>query len=55
MLLFLPPIVQALIGVALIGAGVATHVVILDAIGCVGIVVGGYRWQRKRRNGGAIR
>lgn len=55
MLLFLPPLVQALIGVGLLGAGVATHLVVLDAIGCVGIAVGGYRWQRKRRNRGAIR
>jgi hypothetical protein len=55
MLLFLPPIVQALIGVAVLGAGVATHLPILDAIGCVGIAVGGYRWQRKRRDGGAIK
>ena len=54
MLLFLPPVVQALIGVALLVAGVATHVIVLDAIGAVGIAVGGYRWLRKR-NGGAAR
>lgn len=55
MLLFLPPLVQALIGVGLLGAGVATHLGILEALGCLGVVVGGYRWQRKRRNRGAIR
>jgi hypothetical protein len=54
MLLFLPPVIQALIGIALLGAGVATHLVILEALGCLGIVVGGYRWLRKR-NGGAAR
>jgi len=53
MLLFLPPIAAALIGVAAIVAGVATHIVILDGIGCLGIAVGGYRWLRKR--GGAAR
>jgi hypothetical protein len=53
MLLFLPPVVQALIGIALLAAGVASHLVILDVIGCVGIVVGGYRWLRKRNGGGA--
>lgn len=53
MLVFLPPGVGALIGIALLVAGVATHVPILVTIGCVGIVVGGYRWLRKRRNGGA--
>ena len=50
MLLFLPPIVSAVIGVALLGAGVAVHSVILGAIGCVGIAVGSYRWLRKRRD-----
>jgi uncharacterized membrane protein len=52
MLLFLPPIVQALIGIALIAAGVAAHIVILDVLGCVGIAVGGYRWLRKRNGAG---
>lgn len=55
MLLFLPPVVQALIGIALVAAGVATHFVLLDLFGCVGIAVGGYRWQRRRRSGGAIK
>jgi len=53
MLLFLPPIVQALAGVAALGAGVAVHSVILDAAGCLAIAVGGYRWLRRR--GGAAR
>jgi hypothetical protein len=52
MFLFVPPVVQVLIGVALVAAGAAAHIVILDVLGGVGIVVGGYRWLRKR-NGGA--
>jgi hypothetical protein len=52
MLLFLPPLVGVLIGLALLVAGVAAHIVILEVVGGVGIVVGGYRWLRKR-NGGA--
>lgn len=53
MLLLVPPIVQALIGVALVAAGVATHIGVLDVLGCVGIAVGGYRWLRKRNDGAA--
>jgi hypothetical protein len=53
MLLFLPPIVQALVGAGVLVTGVATHIVILDMIGCLGIAVGGYRWLRQR--GGAAR
>lgn len=49
--LFLPPVVQVLIGVVALGAGVATHLVILDVIGGLGIAVGGYRWLRKRSGG----
>lgn len=54
MLLFFPPLIQALIGVAVLVAGVVTHIAILDAIGGLGIAVGGYRWLR-RRGGGAAR
>jgi hypothetical protein len=54
-LLFLPPIVQALIGLGVLGAGLALHYVILDAIGCIGLAVGGYRLLRKRGSGGGIR
>jgi hypothetical protein len=53
MLLFLPPVVQALIGVAVLVAGVAAHIPILDAVGCLGVAVGGYRWLRRR--GGAAK
>jgi hypothetical protein len=56
MFLFLiPPVIQTVIGVAVLGAGLATHIVILDVIGCLGLVTGGARWLRKRRNGGAAR
>jgi hypothetical protein len=54
-LFFLPPIIQVLIGVGLFGAGVATQLAVLEAIGGLGIVVGGYRQLRKRRGGGAAR
>jgi len=53
MLFLVPPLMQALIGVALLVAGVVTHIAILDVVGCAGIAVGGYRWLRKR--GGAAR
>jgi len=55
MLMFLPPVVQILGGAALLGAGVATHLVILDALGVVSVVIGAARWTRKRRLGGAGR
>jgi hypothetical protein len=55
LLFFIPPVIQTVIGIAVLGAGVALHSVILDAIGCLSLVVGGARWLRKRRNGGAAR
>lgn len=53
MLFFLPAIVQLLLGAALLGAGIATHIVILGVVGALGIVWGGYRWLRGRRDGAA--
>lgn len=55
MLIFLPPIVQILGGIALLGAGVATHIVLLDALGVLSLVIGGARWLRKQRGSGAGR
>jgi hypothetical protein len=52
MLLFLPPIVQILISLGVLGAGLALHIGIVDAIGCISLVVGGYRLLRKRGSGG---
>jgi hypothetical protein len=52
-LFFVPPVFQLLVGAAVLVAGVAVHGTILDAIGCLGVVVGGARWLRKRRDGGA--
>jgi hypothetical protein len=49
MLFFLPPIVQILGGIALLGAGMAAHIGILDALGVLSLVVGGARWLRKQR------
>jgi hypothetical protein len=48
-LFFLPPVVQALIGVALIVAGVALHILVLAAVGVVGLTFGATRWARSRR------
>jgi len=55
MLIFLPPIVQILGGVALLGVGVATHLIVLDGLGAVAIILGAARWTRKQRDGGAGR
>jgi|HubBroStandDraft_1064217.scaffolds.fasta_scaffold4842883_1 hypothetical protein len=52
-LFFLPPVVQALIGVVGLVFGLALHSVIIAAVGVVGIGVGGARWMRSRRNGGS--
>ncbi len=48
-LFFLPPVVQALIGVALIVAGVALHILLLAAVGVVGLAAGATRWALSRR------
>ena len=50
-LFFLPPVVQAVIGVVLIAVGLALHLYILAPIGAVGLVIAGARWARSRRNG----
>lgn len=53
MLLFLPPAVQAVLGVIVLVIGVVVlHSVILVALGALGLAVGGYRWTRSRRKGG---
>jgi hypothetical protein len=52
MLLFFPPLIQVLIGAGLLAAGVAVHNVILGALGCLGLVVGGARWLRNRGGSG---
>jgi hypothetical protein len=51
MLIFLPPIVQVLGGIAVLGAGVAVHSVILDALGGLSLAVGGARWLRRSGTG----
>jgi hypothetical protein len=55
MLVFLPPLVQALAGAGLLAAAVAVHNVILGALGCLGIVVSGTRWLRRRGGAGGNR
>ena len=55
MLLFIPPLIQAVLGIVILGAGIALHNVIVGALGCLSLVVGGARWLRKRRDGGTTR
>jgi hypothetical protein len=55
MLVFLPPLVQALVGAGLLAAAVAVHNVILGALGCLGLVVAGARWLRRRGGAGGNR
>jgi hypothetical protein len=51
-LFFLPPVVQAVIGIAVIAAGLVLHSYILAGVGVAGLVIGGARWAtRSRRNG----
>jgi hypothetical protein len=52
LLFFLPPIVQVLIGVAVIAIGLAVHMYIVAGIGIVGIAVGATRYVRSRRPNG---
>jgi len=53
MLLFLPPVVQAVLGVVILVIGVVVlHSVIIAALGVLGLAVGGYRWTRSRRKDG---
>jgi hypothetical protein len=54
MLLFLPPRIQALIGVVVMVIGlVALHSLIVAALGTVGLAVGAGRWIHSRRKGEA--
>jgi hypothetical protein len=55
LLLLLPPIVQVLIGVAVIVVGLAVHMYIVAAIGVVGLAVGATRYVRSRRSTGLPR
>ena len=55
MLFFFPPVVQILGGIVILVIGVAMHTVIIAAIGGLALVLGGARWLRKRRDGGAAR
>ena len=52
-LFFLPPVVQAIIGVVILIVGVALlHSVILAGTGVLGVAVGGARFVRSRRANG---
>ncbi|HTX26695.1 MAG TPA: hypothetical protein VME19_06725 [Streptosporangiaceae bacterium] len=56
LMFFLPPVVQAVIGVVLLVVGVAVfHSVIIAAVGGVGLAVGAVRWARKQRGNGLAR
>jgi hypothetical protein len=51
-LFFLPPVVQAVIGIAVIAAGLVVHSYILAGVGVAGLVVGGARWATRSRRSG---
>jgi hypothetical protein len=48
------PWVTLVIGIALLIAGVAIGKVVFEVIGCLGLVVGGYRCIRQYRRRGMI-
>jgi hypothetical protein len=50
LMFFLPPVVQVIIGVVILVAGLAVfHSVVIAAVGGVGLAVGAVRWARKQR------
>ena len=51
-LFFLPPVVQAVIGVVLIAGGLVLHLYILAPIGIAGLVIAGARWAARSRRSG---
>ena len=56
LLFFLPPIVQAAIGVVILVVGIAVaHSVVIAGIGVLGVAVGGVRYVRSRRANGLRR
>ena len=55
-LFFLPPVVQALIGIVILVLGLAlAHSVIIAGIGVLGVAFGGVRYVRSRRANGLQR
>ena len=56
LLFFLPPVIQAAIGVVTLVIGLALlHSVIIAGIGVIGVAVGGARYVRSRRPNGIQR
>lgn len=53
MFFFLPTVLQPVLGIVVLAAGLAMHKVVLDVAGAVILVVGGARVLMKRRNSGA--
>lgn len=49
MLLFLPPLVQALIGLVVVVVGLALGSFIIAGLGTVGLVIGVGRWIHSRQ------
>lgn len=49
MLLFLPPLIQAVIGVVVIVIGLAVGSLIVAGLGTVGLAIGAGRWIYSRR------
>jgi hypothetical protein len=56
LMFFLPPVVQVIIGVAVLVIGLAlVHSTILIAIGILGVAVGGFRYVRRQGGNGVRR
>lgn len=53
MFFFLPVALQPVLGLVLLGVGLAIHSVILDVVGALVFVIGGVRFLGRRRNSGA--
>lgn len=53
MFFFLPTVLQPVLGIVVLAAGLAMHKVVFDVVGAVILVVGCARVLMKRRNGGA--
>jgi type IV secretory pathway TrbD component len=50
MLVFLPPAVQALIGIVAVVVGLALHIFIIAGLGLLSVGIGTARWVRSRRH-----
>ncbi len=51
-LFFVPPVVQAVVGVAVIAGGLVLHSYIIAGVGVASLVIGGARWATRSRRSG---